>query len=161
MAECIHGFEDELCDQCFPKTVAAAPRVARPAKPRSTPGARVPKISATDRRLHHVTRIEDLPEILEDGQLLEQTAWTTEPPVSGFDRVVLVTTALEVTNHGGRLSAGGAEIPDPFPFASVTLVAVANEPTRDRVKAMVDDADYAIRVAVYPPWFSRDAVTSS
>ena len=156
MAECKHGFEDSLCDICFPKAVVVPVKVPRPARPRTAGAGKTTKISAADRRLHHVTRVEDLPDILNDGQLLEQTAWGAEPPVSGFDRIVLVTTSLEITNHGGRMVGGDAEVPEPFPFSSVTLIAVANEPARDRVKAMVDEADYPTRVAVYPPWFAKD-----
>ena len=40
-----------------------------------------------------------------------------------------------------------------FAFDAVQLVGVANEPMRDRVRAMLHDADFATKVAVYPPWF--------
>lgn len=45
----------------------------------------------------------------------------------------------------------------PFPFESISLIGVANEPMRDRVKAVLAEAGgHAPRVAVYPPWFSGE-----
>jgi len=47
--------------------------------------------------------------------------------------------------------------PSPFPFEGVTLIGVANEPMRDRVKAVLADVGaHAPRVAVYPPWFAAE-----
>jgi len=39
------------------------------------------------------------------------------------------------------------------PLSSVALVAVANEPRRDEVRALLRSAGVSIKVAVYPPWF--------
>jgi hypothetical protein len=47
--------------------------------------------------------------------------------------------------------------PSPFPIENFTLIGVANEPMRDRVKALLADAAGTVpRVAVYPPWFTVD-----
>ena len=154
--ECIHGLDDGLCDVCFPKAVpepSPGPRSATsPSGSRRTPR---PKVGSADRRLHHVTRVDDLADILAAGQLLEGTTWSERPPVSPFDRVVLVSTSLRITQRGGRMIPGGAEVFEAFPFDEVALVAVANEPVRDLVKGIVDDADFETRVAVYPPWFAK------
>jgi hypothetical protein len=48
--------------------------------------------------------------------------------------------------------------PSPFPFDSITLIGVANEPMRDRVKQVLVDAGGPLpRVAVYPPWFAPES----
>ena len=44
---------------------------------------------------------------------------------------------------------------DKFPFDLVSLIGVANDKARDRVKAIVKDSAFKTRVAVYPPWFQR------
>jgi hypothetical protein len=44
---------------------------------------------------------------------------------------------------------------DSVPFELVTLIGVANDKARDRVKAIVKEAGLKTRVAVYPPWFQR------
>lgn len=47
-------------------------------------------------------------------------------------------------------------VPGPLPLAKVALVAVASEPRRDEVRAMLGDAGVlapGARVVVYPPWF--------
>ncbi len=47
--------------------------------------------------------------------------------------------------------------PSPFPFSSITLIGVAHEPMRDRVKQLLTDVGGAVpRVAVYPPWFAGE-----
>lgn len=40
------------------------------------------------------------------------------------------------------------------PFEAVQLIGVANEPQRDRVRALLDAADLRTKVSVYPPWFA-------
>ena len=49
----------------------------------------------------------------------------------------------------------GAEalVKGSFAFDEVHLVGVANDPARDRVKKLLDDAQFSPRVVVYPPWF--------
>lgn len=86
MAECIHGFDDGMCDSCFPRarpepaasrgattTAQAAPRVSTP-RVRRAPGSsatgagRVPSFAS--RRLYHVTHARNLEAILLDGAIL-------------------------------------------------------------------------------------------
>lgn len=42
------------------------------------------------------------------------------------------------------------------PVEAITLIGVANSKARDEVKEILHDAGLGIRVAVYPPWFTRD-----
>ena len=49
--------------------------------------------------------------------------------------------------------AAEALVKGSFAFDDVHLVGVANEPLRDRVKQLLDDASFSPRVVVYPPWF--------
>lgn len=44
----------------------------------------------------------------------------------------------------------------PVPVEAITLIGVANSKARDEVKDILNDAGLGIRVAVYPPWFTRD-----
>lgn len=86
MAECIHGFDEGLCDICFPRkvlepvpTVAASATRTAPRAPRtsstSRPAGRVagssgPKLPPFgSRRLYHVTHARNLESILLDGEL--------------------------------------------------------------------------------------------
>ncbi len=79
MAECIHGFEDGLCDICFPRR---DPNEVRPATARRVPGARVrhaggrpvghvvaPTVTLAEQRIFHVTHEQNLAAILADGAL--------------------------------------------------------------------------------------------
>ena len=50
-------------------------------------------------------------------------------------------------------------VQETFSFRSVTLVGVANDRERDRVKAILQPSAFGPKVAVYPPWFQRpDAI---
>lgn len=73
MAECIHGFENELCDSCFPKAVPEKPKVTRAAAaPRRTAGATAKgqrMLVTDDVRIYHVTHVHNLPAIIEAGEL--------------------------------------------------------------------------------------------
>lgn len=72
MAECIHGFEGELCDSCFPKAVPEKPKVTRSAAtPRRTAGASTSRksLNTADVRIYHVTHVKNLPAIIEAGEL--------------------------------------------------------------------------------------------
>jgi len=74
--ECIHGFENQLCDSCFPKAAPAKPvtRAASTSRAKRVPGA--PRASSTkmpalaDQRVYHVTHISNLENILLAGQLV-------------------------------------------------------------------------------------------
>ena len=74
--ECIHGFENGLCDSCFPKAAPAKPatRASSPSRTRRVPGAsrassaKVPSLA--DQRVYHVTHINNLESIFTEGQLV-------------------------------------------------------------------------------------------
>ena len=46
-------------------------------------------------------------------------------------------------------------VPDSFPFSSVTLVGVANDKVRAKVKELIGAHGFTQKVSVYPPWFQR------
>jgi len=74
--ECIHGFENNLCDSCFPKATPVKPltRASGPSRAKRVPGtprassAKVPSLS--DQRVYHFTHISNLESILREGQLV-------------------------------------------------------------------------------------------
>ncbi|TQO18672.1 uncharacterized protein DUF4433 [Rhodoglobus vestalii] len=74
--ECIHGFDGQLCDSCFPKAAPAKPltRATSTSRAKRVPGA--PRASANkvpvlaDQRVYHVTHISNLENILRTGQLV-------------------------------------------------------------------------------------------
>lgn len=132
VTECIHGLDEASCDVCSPKAPPERPaRTVRVVQPRRTEAPRTKKSSVVPRR-HLVVDIDELAAVL-DG---EDTGgeWRSEPPVTGFDSVVLVAPSDDV--------------------AGVTLIAVANEPARDRVRAALTGRQLP-RIGVYPPWFAR------
>ncbi len=51
------------------------------------------------------------------------------------------------------LQAAEALVPGSVPLDLVALVAVANDRRRDEVRALLQSAGVAAKVAVYPPWF--------
>lgn len=131
VTECIHGLDEEMCDVCTPKAPPPVSRTVRVSQPRRTEAPRT-KVSSVPRRRHLVAGIDDLPEVLAGrGQ---PGAWASAPPVTDFNSVVLVAPVDDV--------------------AQVTLIAVANEPARDRVRAVLHDVELP-RIGVYPPWFTR------
>lgn len=81
MAECIHGFDEGLCDVCYPRTVpapprASAPRAVRPARAAapsraaSAPGVvAAPPVLLSAQRIYHVTHVANLEMIAIDGAL--------------------------------------------------------------------------------------------
>jgi hypothetical protein len=88
LPECIHGFDKELCDICSPRVApepskpVKAPRTSKPAgerRPASSP-ARVPgapparasgkpAVPFAAQRIYHVTHVQNLESILNDGEL--------------------------------------------------------------------------------------------
>lgn len=75
MAECIHGFENGLCDSCFPKAAPVKPVAARVVQPRTSSGGRAPKeprrpaFVVADQRVYHVTHVSNLEAIVDAGEL--------------------------------------------------------------------------------------------
>ncbi|MEP6478963.1 MAG: DarT ssDNA thymidine ADP-ribosyltransferase family protein [Rhodoglobus sp.] len=45
--------------------------------------------------------------------------------------------------------------PGTFPFAEISLIGVANDRARDRVKQLLAGSDYSPKISVYPPWFQH------
>ncbi|MCU1584377.1 MAG: hypothetical protein JWM49_933 [Microbacteriaceae bacterium] len=93
MAECIHGLEAGLCDQCFPKPVPVLEVVTaagqRNARAKAAVSRRVASSatktveSVDDQRIYHLTHVSNLADILSTGSLLadSSTAWTSRPAV--------------------------------------------------------------------------------
>lgn len=128
MAECIHGFDEGLCDVCFPRTPAPAPKAVRPAAtrtsaPRATSRAtavRTPAASGAPatlklagRRVHHVTHIRTLESIALDGELRAGA----EPDV-------------DVSSATTRELRETATVPDGRSVASFVSFAISPDSTR-------------------------------
>lgn len=162
MAECIHGFDDGMCDICFPRkapeppvTVAAsstrtATRVAtRPVKrvpgaPAGVP-AKVPPFAS--RRLYHVTPLPNLESILLDGEL--------RPIASGVtpDVDVAAPLARELRAHADV--GDGRHVDEFVPFTAspdaerwAELRAGAGEPHWSAAARTLTFADYAVLVTI-------------
>lgn len=78
MTECIHGFDDGLCDVCFPRSAPEPVRAARPTSPRAARSTVVKASAASDapatlrlqgRRVFHVMHVRTLESIVLDGEL--------------------------------------------------------------------------------------------
>ena len=64
---------------------------------------------------------------------------------------------LHLDDDGTGLDAAELLVRECLPLDRVALIAVANDPMRDRVRAALAAAGMRIRVAVYPPWFQPTA----
>lgn len=64
---------------------------------------------------------------------------------------------LHLDDEGAGLDAAELLVRECLPLDRVALIAVANDPMRDRVRAALAAAGMRIRVAVYPPWFQPTA----
>jgi hypothetical protein len=86
----------------------------------------------------------------DDGALADgDAAATLTRFASGAD-----TGRMLVRLHDeARLQDAEALAKESFAFDSVQLIGVANDPMRERVRGMLDAANFATKVAVYPPWF--------
>lgn len=123
MAECIHGFDEGLCDVCFPRTPVIPPRAARPATtraPRSGTATRAPATSGAPavlrlpgRRVHHVTHLRTLESIALDGELRADA-------VPDVDVSSATTRELRAT----------ATVPDGRSVASFVAFQLAQDATR-------------------------------
>jgi hypothetical protein len=93
VAECIHGLEAGLCDQCFPKTApvlevvtAAGQRNARAKAAvtrRAASSASKTVESVGDQRIYHLTHVRNLVGILHSGAILADSneSFTSRPTV--------------------------------------------------------------------------------
>jgi hypothetical protein len=164
VAECIHGFDDGMCDICFPRvvpepvatvtasttrTAARGTRTMRPAKrhagaPAGLP-AKVPPFAT--RRLYHVTPIANLESILIDGEL--------RPIASGVtpDLDVAAPLARQLRAHADV--GDGRHVDEFVPFSAsadaerwAELRTGADEPHWSAAARALTAADYAVLVAV-------------
>jgi hypothetical protein len=74
VAECIHGFEDGLCDSCYPKAEVERPRASRVGVTTTTRRPAPVKTSRKslntgEQRIYHVTHVRNLDAILDAGEL--------------------------------------------------------------------------------------------
>ncbi|WP_207453740.1 DarT ssDNA thymidine ADP-ribosyltransferase family protein [Herbiconiux sp. SYSU D00978] len=82
MAECIHGFDEGLCDTCYPRPVPEATAkpattrrvgdIARPSRRRAPGEAKQPErktVPLAERRIYHATHLRNLESILIDGAI--------------------------------------------------------------------------------------------
>lgn len=75
----------------------------------------------------------------------------------------LARTTDDIRRMLGRLrddpdarSSAEVLVPDAVPFEAIQLIGVANDPAKDRVRALLTGHGLTTRVAVYPPWFATD-----
>lgn len=167
MAECIHGFEDGMCDICFPRkapepvasavATATATRTASRSTATTRAGARrVPGTAAgvpakvppfPSRRLYHVTPLPNLESILLDGQL-RSIASGVQPDVD-----VAAPLARELRAHADV--GDGRHVDEFVPFTAspdaarwAELRTGAEEPHWSAAARALTPADYAVLVAV-------------
>lgn len=161
MAECIHGFDEGMCDICFPRkvlepvpTVAAsatrsAPRAAPRTRPASRPAAGTgPKLPPFgSRRLYHPTHLRNLESILLDGEL-RAVGGGVEPDV---DPVAPLVRELRARASAG----GGRHVADFVPFSLspdaerwAELRSGAEGASWSPAAATTSAGDYAVLVAV-------------
>jgi hypothetical protein len=86
MAECIHGFDEGLCDICYPRSAPEPRRTAAVRAPRATRAlapsragsatrvAAAPSVLLGSQRIYHVTHIRNLEMIAIDGALRADAA---------------------------------------------------------------------------------------
>jgi hypothetical protein len=122
VAECIHGFDEGLCDVCYPRTPAPPPAPTRSATTRAprTAVTRAPATPAAPatlrlpgRRVHHVTHVRTLESIALDGELRADA-------VPDVDVSSATTRELRAT----------ATVPDGRSVASLVAFALAQDSTR-------------------------------
>ncbi len=124
MAECIHGFDEGLCDVCYPRTPVAPPPAVRgersavrtPARAvvrtPAAPGAPA-TLKLPGRRVHHVTHLRTLESIALDGELRADAA-----------------PDLDVSSATTRELRATATVPDGRSVASFVAFQVAQDATR-------------------------------
>jgi hypothetical protein len=168
VAECIHGFDEGMCDICFPRTspaTAAAsaagttrtaerrPRTAAPTRPatRRAAGspagapAKVPPFAS--RRLYHVTPLTNLESILLDGAVRPVGAGV-EPDVDVAAPLVRQLRAHADVGDGRHVDAFVPFFASPDAERWAELRAGAEEPHWSAAARTLAAADYAVLVAV-------------
>ncbi|MFD1720727.1 DarT ssDNA thymidine ADP-ribosyltransferase family protein [Amnibacterium endophyticum] len=75
-------------------------------------------------------------------------------PLTAFTIGEPAKAVARLTRTDPDLVAAEVLVPGPVPLSAVSLIAVANEPARARVRGMFRDVEGAApRVVVHPPWF--------
>jgi hypothetical protein len=164
--ECIHGFDEGLCDICFPRKAAEPPvtvaasatrtRAARTAPPRAPGQRRSPSAPAgtpakappfASRRLYHVTPLTNLEAILLDGEL--------RAVASGFTPDVDLAAPLVRDLRAHADVGDGRQVAEFVPFFAspdaerwAELREGAEPPHWAAVARSLAAADYALLVAV-------------
>ena len=116
MAECIHGFEDGLCDICFPRPQAEAPKRATVATSRRSATGTITRTQAprttsrptmllTTQRIYHVTHLRNLEAIVIDEAIRSDAAPAVDVS-SATTRELRAATELSV----------GGTVADRVPF---------------------------------------------
>lgn len=123
MAECIHGFDEGLCDVCFPRTPPEPTRATRSTSTRAPRSGTVtraaagpaapPTLRLAGRRVHHVTHLRTLESIALDGELRAGA----EPDV-------------DVSSATTRELRASATVPDGRSVASFVAFQLAQDATR-------------------------------
>jgi hypothetical protein len=62
---------------------------------------------------------------------------------------------IKADEESGRIRAAEYLVKDSVDFDAITLIAVANDKSKNAVRALVDPAGYRTRIAIHPPWFAR------
>lgn len=165
VAECIHGFDDRMCDICFPQAprepVAAAAtkgstRAARSAPPRTPAPRRSPSGPAgtpakappfATRRLYHVTPLANLESILLDGTL-RATADGFAPDVDLAAPLVRELRAHADVGDGRRVHEFVPFSISPDAERWVELRTGATDPHWSAAARSLAATDYAVLVTV-------------
>ncbi|WP_173922230.1 DarT ssDNA thymidine ADP-ribosyltransferase family protein [Agromyces sp. Marseille-P2726] len=79
---------------------------------------------------------------------------------SSWPAVLRLLQRVHRDDEGARLLSAEFLVRENLPLERVILIAVGNEPVRDRVRAALDAVGLRTRVAVYPPWFQAAAASS-
>lgn len=123
MAECIHGLEAGLCDQCFPKAAPVLEIVTAAGQRNARAKAAVTRRAASaasktvenvgDQRIYHLTHVRNLADILASGALLADTSseWTTRPTVD-----ISAQTTRESRRATTVSGLGSPHVADFVPF---------------------------------------------
>lgn len=93
--------------------------------------------------------VGELPTVVADGDAahaLTRYATTTDAEERMLRR-------LRAENESARLLAAELLVKDSVPLEVVSLITVANDRTRDAVKAILKSSPHSPRVAIHPPWF--------
>jgi hypothetical protein len=72
---------------------------------------------------------------------------------AAWPAVLRMLHRLHREDDGSRLLSAEFLVRECLPLERVLLIAVGNDPVRDRVRAALDAVGLRTRVAVYPPWF--------